>query len=65
MTNELPENGTIQYPIFRSCSNTTTAPYVICHMPYAICHMRFCKSDDDYDCDYDSIINYQIIDINN
>ena len=57
MTNELPENGTIQYPIFRSCSNTTTAPY-------AICHMRFCKSDDDYDCDYDSIINYQIIDIN-
>ena len=49
MTNELPENGTIQYPIFRSCSNTTTAPYVICHMPYAICHMRFCKSDDDYD----------------
>ena len=54
MTHELPENGTIQYPIFRSCSNTTTAPYVICHHmpPYAICHI--CKSDDDYDCDYDS-----------
>ena len=34
------------------------------HTSYAICHMRFCKSDDDYDCDYDSIINYQIIDIN-
>ena len=39
--------------------------YAICHMPYAICASANLMMTTTYDCDYDSIINYQIIDINN
>ena len=43
-----------------------TSYATICrHMPYAICASANLMMTTTYDCDYDSIINYQIIDINN